>query len=185
MRGATSQFVSLLATAEFPELGPGPRAGVRSIRDIQREVESISTDASEPNRELIYGTVLLWHDHLDASHEISQKIETQDGNYLHAIMHRREPDYSNAKYWFRRVGRHVCYAELAKYVLDKVAPQQPDLANKIAPNSAWDAFAFVDACEAASDKSQAAIMNLLREIQAAEIKTFLSHLIPTRAVDGG
>ena len=49
----------------------------------------------------------LWlaHNYLDESHRISQEIENPTGSFWHAIMHRREGDYSNSKYWFRRVGR--------------------------------------------------------------------------------
>jgi hypothetical protein len=33
---------------------------------------------------------------------------------VHAIMHRREPDPWNSKYWWRRVGAHPCFPELAR-----------------------------------------------------------------------
>jgi hypothetical protein len=50
----------------------------------------------------------LWllHDFFEESHAISQDLHTPEGSYWHAILHRREPDPSNAKYWFRQVGRH-------------------------------------------------------------------------------
>jgi hypothetical protein len=50
----------------------------------------------------------LWlrFDHLDESHRISQEIETPTGSAWHAIMHRREGDFGNSKYWWRRVGKH-------------------------------------------------------------------------------
>src|SRR5205085_9106705 len=52
--------------------------------------------------------ILQIGDHLTPSHEHSQSIEGQGkrqaGDYWHAINHRREPDYGNAKYWFRHVG---------------------------------------------------------------------------------
>lgn len=54
--------------------------------------------------------LLQMADQLHASHEASQSIEGAGrnlaGDYWHAIQHRRERDYGNAKYWFRRVGRH-------------------------------------------------------------------------------
>ena len=180
MRGLPEALVSLLVTDESPELGPGPRPGVRPSKELQREVAALR-GISERNRDLTLGTVLLWHDHLGAAHEIAQSIESADGSYLHAIMHRREPDYSNAKYWFRRVGHHSCYAALAEHVTSAIAPIQPDLAKKLAPGGAWDAFAFVDACEAASGKA-ASFAALLREIQAAEFTTFLNYLSPTRDI---
>ncbi len=73
----------------------------------------------------------LWllHNFLDESHTISQGISTPSGSYWHGIMHRREGDYSNSKYWMRRVGDHP--------VLDAMAEREPG----------WDPFHFVDACE--------------------------------------
>ncbi len=39
---------------------------------------------------------------LDQSHSISQSHDSAVGSLWHGIMHRREGDLSNAKYWFRR-----------------------------------------------------------------------------------
>ena len=52
--------------------------------------------------EAIKSGLLLWNDALDESHTISQELGNQTGSYWHGIMHRREPDYSNSKYWFGR-----------------------------------------------------------------------------------
>jgi hypothetical protein len=79
----------------------------------------------------IAGTWLL-HDYLDESHTISQSIETPSGSYWHAIMHRREGDFSNSKYWYRRVGHHPVIERMGE-----------------ALGTNFDPFAFVDRCEAA------------------------------------
>src|SRR5437016_6034779 len=60
----------------------------------------------------------LYHDFLDEAHGISQSIDTVEGSFWHGIMHRREPDASNAGYWFRRVGEHAVFDELARLARD-------------------------------------------------------------------
>jgi hypothetical protein len=59
-----------------------------------------------------------------------QSIETPSGSYWHAIMHRREGDFSNSKYWYRRVGQHP--------VIHLIGCRL---------GSEYDPFAFVDECQ--------------------------------------
>src|ERR1041385_8979921 len=102
---AATQLSPLLGTPEPPELGPGPRAKVQPLPALQRQLDATlgQTQLAGVNADLVRALVLLWHDHFDAAHAIAQTIETRDGSYVHGILHRREPDYGNAKYWFRRV----------------------------------------------------------------------------------
>src|SRR5260221_560356 len=115
---AKEMFGTDLTGAGLPELGPGPRAGVRTEADLNRELLAVAEFAglSGEQREMARALVLLWHDHLEAAHVIAQGIESADGAFVHGIVHRREPDYGNAKYWFRRVGEHPVFQEIAKRV---------------------------------------------------------------------
>lgn len=48
----------------------------------------------------------LLNDDLAVSHALAQRHEGEAlADYWHAIIHRREGDYGNSRYWFGRVGR--------------------------------------------------------------------------------
>ncbi len=159
-------------------LGPEPRPGTLAQADLNRALDELFRRRGPPAKaELIRALLLLWHDHHDASHTISQSIENPDGSLVHAILHRREPDYWNAKYWFRRVGQHPCFADLAKRTATLFA-SDAKLTAQLLPRGAWDAFAFVDAAEAVADKPATdARRELLRRLQQAETEAMLDYLL--------
>lgn len=167
-----------LATAEPADLGPGPRPGVQSQEALEKQLEPLlqSSDLSREPRELIRALILLWHDHLDAAHTIAQGFDTADGAFVHGIMHRREPDYGNAAYWFRRVGRHPAYLEIALQVAPLLtSAAEPNLTATLIRDRVWDSFAFIDACEKASAGPESP-KRLLREIQRIETVALLAAL---------
>ncbi|HEX6015452.1 MAG TPA: hypothetical protein VFY87_27355 [Geminicoccaceae bacterium] len=50
----------------------------------------------------------LWWDACgdwDRAHQVAQSVDTPDGAWVHAYLHRKEGDLSNADYWYRRAGR--------------------------------------------------------------------------------
>src|SRR5881396_2646331 len=112
----SGEFRDLMSTPEPPELGPGPRSGVLDLDALNEKLDAFLVRHALPPavHQPLRSAVLLWHDHLDASHRLSQDLHTADGSFLHGIMHRREPDYGNAKYWFDRVGPHPLFADLAQ-----------------------------------------------------------------------
>lgn len=172
-----TELKNLLATPEPPELGPGPRPGILAESAINEKLDQLFDrgEIASAKQPLIRALVLLWHDHLARSHVISQSIDGSDGSFVHGIMHRREPDYSNAKYWFNRVGAHPSYPEIAAQVGALTAKKDSPLIPTLTPEGRWDAFAFVDACEAANrPRSTAPSNGLLREIQKIESEVLLS-----------
>ncbi|MEW6304058.1 MAG: hypothetical protein AB1705_11335 [Verrucomicrobiota bacterium] len=168
----------LIATPELPGIGPGPRANLPSLPQLNQKVDEYLQRTTLPSHvhPLIRSAVLLWHDYLGASHSLSQEIHNQDGSFLHGIMHRREPDYSNAKYWFHRVGLHPTFERLGERVARKLdAARQPELKNQLLPHGRWDPFAFVDACERAARSESNGTARLLREIQQLEMEALFEH----------
>ncbi len=138
-----------LLTRRRPALGPGtPNEPLRAT------IQAVAGGLTPALRSAVW----LYHDFLHESHEISQELHTPTGGLLHAIMHRREPDAWNSKYWFRRVGGHPVYAEIG------AAAKELGYGN-----GTWDPMAFVDDCEAARGKGGDR-EELLMRVQAAEIE---------------
>jgi len=171
-------FAPLLATDRRRPLGVGaPNAGVRPA------LEGLSTESVFAHAKVVDGDmaaccvsgVWLLHDYLDESHTISQGIETPSGSFWHAIMHRREGDFSNSKYWFRRVGRHAVFEALGQRAGELAAIRGAErTAKKLLTGGTWEPCAFVDLCEAAV-RRQSADEELCCDIQQAEWELLFDH----------
>jgi hypothetical protein len=81
----------------------------------------------------------LLNDDLGSAHELAQAHEgDKTCDYWHSIVHRREGDFENAKYWLRQVGRHP--------VLSRVHDGGPPAAIR-----------FVDLCREANPAEEAVL----------------------------
>lgn len=144
---------TLLQQDEPCELGPGTPNRVLADQLQELNANSLSDKPIVDQQMAACCVSSLWllHNFLGDSHTINQGIRTSTGSYWHAIMHRREPDFPNSKYWFRRVGSHPVFPTLCSAVRETL--EGTDLVEAAAffgTQSEWDPFAFVDLCEAAT-----------------------------------
>jgi hypothetical protein len=93
------------------------------------------------------------------AHETAQELPTREGSYWHAIVHRQEPDAWNSQYWFRQVGRHPIFPELA------TATGQAE----------WDPSRFIEQCEAARRMPGSPEERRALEIQRVEWQLLFSY----------
>jgi hypothetical protein len=167
-------------TPELPGLELVPRPGVRPAAELERELVRIlgETRLGRDRSQLLRALVLLWHDHLDAAHALVQDAAGGDGALIHAILHRREPDFWNSKYWFRRAGMHPAFKALGTNAAASLkARGDDDLSARLIPGGEWDPFAFVDACEAALKlPTTNPRYATLRELQRLECEAVLGYL---------
>ena len=161
---------AIFNTPSLPSLGPERRADALPLSKLENDLEFAVSQSgvSVDKANLVRSAALLWHDHLDASHTLSQDIRSSGGSFLHGIMHRREPDYPNAKYWFNRVGTHDAFLEIfnrAKTILTGTS-----LAHLV--KSEWDPFALVDSVSQAGSSSTE--YELLQQVQQIEFEVLLN-----------
>ena len=170
------QFKKAIVTPDPPMLGPQRRGGTKSEPEINQALDLFfsTQNLRESRKPLLRSAALLWHDHLNESHTISQGIEMRNGSWLHGIMPRREPDYRNAKYWFRRATPHDAFPELARRVAALL--QNNALSERLIKDGEWQPFAFVDECERAEQAGDAALLFTLRKIQATEFEVLVQHI---------
>lgn len=160
------RLAALWRIDRLPGLGPGTPNEV--VRD---ELVSLGLEAAFPvchDRDAAKACISglwLYHDYLDESHAISQELPGWIGAYWHGIMHRREPDPSNAKYWFRRVPENPVFAALPADVVEL---------GYVLTGPSWDPFQFIDRCERERGRGSDGEM-ICRRVQLREMQLLFDH----------
>ncbi len=75
-----------------------------------------SLEAKAPPKRLSLALEALWWDaqgDWDKAHDRAQQQEDEDGAWVHAYLHRKEGDLTNARYWYRRAGKSPSTSGLA------------------------------------------------------------------------
>jgi len=111
---------------------------------------------SEDEANAMLAGLWLWHDWLDESHHISQSLNSATGSFWHAIMHRREGDFSNSKYWYARCQSHPVLGQMANNASQILHSLPADKAFLRLMSGGWNPNAFVDLVESvvSDEKSQ-------------------------------
>ncbi len=168
-----------LVAGRTPPLGAG-----RPVEGARRSLSKLSPESLFQGRRIAdtaaargcLAGLWLWNDCLEESHAVSQGIDTPEGSWWHAIMHRREGDFSNAKYWFRRVGQHPLFprlAEAARRIASSTRLHDPRH-GWLASAAEWDPLRFVDVCEDLARRSSSD-EEPVRAIAAEEWRLLFAH----------
>ena len=67
--------------------------------------------SADPPSTISLALAALWWDakgDWTRAHECAQQVEDSEGAWVHAYLHRKEGDQSNAAYWYSRAGQPVC-----------------------------------------------------------------------------
>ena len=68
--------------------------------------ESLSAD--NPPADISVYLKALWYeakDQWDKAHQLIQDLPDKNASWIHAYLHRKEGDISNADYWYNKAGR--------------------------------------------------------------------------------
>ncbi|MFO0907583.1 MAG: hypothetical protein U0794_04345 [Isosphaeraceae bacterium] len=183
------QPLDLVAVLAHDALGETDDAGPSLVQTPPRRpklehvltesaVESIFPAMRRPARLALAAGLLQIHDFWDPSHQAAQEAddlgETRVSAYWHGIGHRREPDAGNAAYWFRRVGRHAVFPQLAEAARLTLAVSDASQTESLLPQGKWDPFAFIDLCVRSKGKAAA----LARRLQRTEMILLLGASLP-------
>ncbi len=162
----------------------GGNAIAQDLLESARPADLITGSIKSPDdAQAMLAGLWLYFDCLDQSHRISQRLENPTGSFWHAIMHRREGDFSNSKYWYARCASHPTLATLAANAprLINEMPADKSLLRLIA--TGWNPSAFVDLVEQVHDKPNDPRHRAAVALQRLEWQLLFDHC--TRQAAGG
>jgi hypothetical protein len=140
---------------------PFDRELVRRVKAADDATVSGGRAITEPEHfKLVRGALLYVLDAIDEAHRIFQEAPGDLGSYWHGMMHRREGDFDNARYWFRRAGVLPVFAEI-----HRMASQH---SSTMARQLNWDPYLFTGECEQARFGAE----ELTKELAAMQQEEF-------------
>ncbi|MCA8987067.1 MAG: hypothetical protein KDA78_05470 [Planctomycetaceae bacterium] len=159
--------IEFCANEPLPVLQPTQSRCTSEIRNRLKQICSQIPARFPQHRadaDAVCAGLYQWYDDLDRSHTYAQSAEHQGrhraGDYWHQIMHRREGDAWNSKYWCRQTGHHPVHDLMADLAADSDEW-------KIHAGGNWTPERFVDFCSEAVKKPDA--QPIAMQFQAIEM----------------
>ena len=154
--------------------------GCRSI-DAAARLRAIDAKKTWPHArgpKSCLSALWIYFSEFDQPHCIVPKLKSTEGAYWHAILHRMEPDPGNAGYWFRQLGAHPVFRQVALAAYRTVT-KIPEAEFRCNP-AKWDPYAFVGFCERARRQPGSPSETAAQEIQLAEWQALFDYCMMPR-----
>jgi len=152
----------LVASESVPSVG----------RDLLGDLKAHDLFPKSPAPDAAVAALWLYFSYFEECHEIVQRLTSPEASFLHAILHRQEPDSGNAAYWFRQVGHHPIFRELCQQA-DRILANYPEA--EFRTGGKWDPFSFILFCERARQQPNSPSELAALEIQRAEWQLLFDH----------
>jgi hypothetical protein len=172
----SQKILSLMELARKQD--PHPFSRLEKGKPVPKGREAVAglvnKDKESPKTLLIQSALYICFDCFEEAHNIAQDHEGPAGNWLHAILHRREPDAGNSKYWYAKVKAPAkVYEGIGKkalaYLGESPLPELEPLAKKMEKSKTWEPEAFVDLADKIRQKEKASpAYRTLAKIQEIE-----------------
>jgi hypothetical protein len=161
------------------EVRPALVFGKPHIPDVKRNLDTLTTETlftpvkvfNADCARAVHSGLYLWNDCMEEAHSLAQATDVPEGSYFHAIIHRREPDYWNSGYWFRKTGDHPVFGLIHDFITDSTELQIP---NALKLLKRWDWQVFNSLCEEAVGSGRPDDP-VLTNIQLSEIVFLITH----------
>lgn len=178
---AHTDVVSLLSPYSAKHWSP-ERGYDKLVVDSPSDGADTAADCAEPLRtgsvhqqKMATAAISLWNDDLPTAHAVFQADDSADASLWHAILHRREGDFSNSKYWLARAGAHPVYPVLTRLAAPLLT--SPDVASVFLPlkRAGWSAPGFADAVRQLVETDDPAGRSLAVHLQRLEWQALFYH----------
>lgn len=165
----------------IPSLDSKPRDDRLDVKVIDEELQRLWKGGILPawSEKQVKCLLLLWHDYLEPAHQLAQDERTPEFNYFHAIIHRREGDFFNSRFWLRQVDdRHIALLNVAREVKQFLSEKgEIQLLEEVVKDDGWDSLEFLEEVMKASKLERTSPqVKLLTQIQTIEFACWLKFL---------